>query len=752
MRPPRLTVAPLVVLIAVHILLGVVYSVVTPLWEGFDEVGHEGYVSYLARSGSLPSPGATLVRVNDESHQPPLYYALAALATAWADRGDWREPQWNQSGLSLEGGLNNVLHVDDEGFPYRGAVLGARAARWVSVLLSALVVLLVYRCARILFPEDGDVALAAAGLAAFAPTWVFIGSMVTNDVLVVVLASFLLHILFRTLSEPGRTPQGGALPAALAGLTAGLALLTKSSGAFLLPVAAAGIGIAGWRQGNWAALARNLGVCLGAALFISAGWYLRNIVMLGTLFPAQPGPLSPSAAPAALVGNLALLGRLPAYSFRTFWASFGTGVVEADPAVYGYFLLLAAASAAGIALFVIRRRRQPRYLLLLTGAGIFILASWVQPLARFLATRDAYLVHGRFLLPGLAAVALVVGVGYVNLWPGRWRRPAVAGLLLASFAVAAAIPFRTIVPAYAPPNLVADVDAGQVPNPLKANFDNQIALLGYETEARVVKPGDEVPVTLYWQALSPLEKNYAVGVHLIGPDLESYGQLDVHPGRGKAPTRLWRPGQVMRDTYRIRLSRDIPPGLAPAMARFGVGLYDAPGDEKLPYLDQGGAPRGHQVYFGKLKLVSPPGAGGPEPGPPARVRVERFGDSIELLGYDLEGSPRVGGGLSVTLYWRALKPLDADYTVFVQLFLPGSRPTPWSQEDMQPRRGRYPTSLWSTGEIVRDDHRLYLPAEAPPGDYLLLAGLYRADNREPLLVQGTGERYSVLEQLAVERR
>lgn len=743
-RPPGRLVLP--ILVFLHLVLGTVYSVATPLWEGFDEVGHEAYVSYLARYRSLPPPGATLVQVNDESHQPPLYYALAAIATAWADRSDWQEPQWNQSGLSLEGGLNNVLHVDDEGFPYLGAVLGARAARWFSVLLSALVVVLVYRGARAFFPDDVEVATAAAGVAAFAPTWVFIGSIITNDVLVVLLASLLLLLLARAFS-------GGPVPAALIGLTAGLALLTKSSGAFLLPVAAVGVGVASWWQGRWKALWRKESICVGTAVVISGAWYLRNVLLRSSLFPGQPVPSVPTeGAASAFTGSLPLLGRLPSYSFRTFWASFGTGVVEAEPAVYGYFLLLGVASIAGLALFVFRHRRQPRYLVLLFGLGVFVLSSWVQPLARFLATRDAYLVHGRFLLPGIAAAAIIIAVGFVNLWPGRLRRPAVAGLLVCSFAVAGMIPFRTIIPAYVPPVLEVGIDPSQAPNPLHANFGNQIVLLGYETEAKVVRPGDEVAVTLYWQALAALDKNYVVGLHIIGPDIESYGQRDVHPGQGKAPTRLWRPGQVMKDTYRLRVSSKLPPGLAPAMARFSVGLYVAPGSEQLPFLDKGGTERGRQVYFGRLKLVSETSVGDSPQVQPAQVRTARFGDSIKLLGYDLEGSLRPGGVLSVKLYWRAIRAPDADYTVFVQLFKPGSRSTPWSQDDMQPRHDGYPTSMWSAGETVQDEHWLSLPPDAPPGEYLLLAGLYRTADREPLLVQGTGEPSTVLDKVMVELR
>jgi hypothetical protein len=40
--------------VAVFLALGVAYSVVTPMWEAPDEVGHMAYVSHLARLRRLP--------------------------------------------------------------------------------------------------------------------------------------------------------------------------------------------------------------------------------------------------------------------------------------------------------------------------------------------------------------------------------------------------------------------------------------------------------------------------------------------------------------------------------------------------------------------------------------------------------------------------------------------------------------------------------------------------------------------------
>ncbi|MCA9989522.1 MAG: hypothetical protein KDE29_00825, partial [Anaerolineales bacterium] len=50
-----------------------------------------------------------------------------------------------------------------------------------------------------------------------------------------------------------------------------------------------------------------------------------------------------------------------------------------------------------------------------------------------------------------------------------------------------------------------------------ADFGGQIALIGYDAPAEA-RPGETIPITLYWQAQQPLQINYQVFVHLLLPD------------------------------------------------------------------------------------------------------------------------------------------------------------------------------------------------------------------------------------------
>lgn len=130
----------------------------------------------------------------------------------------------------------------------------------------------------------------------------------------------------------------------------------------------------------------------------------------------------------------------------------------------------------------------------------------------------------------------------------------------------------------------------------------------------------------------------------------------------------------------------------------------------------------------------PPFAG--EAASPGHQLEATFGDAVRLLGYSVDGevvSP--GDSLNLTLYWQSLKPLDSDYTAFTHL-LGGHNPDTagplWAGHDSQPNQGHYPTTSWRAGEVILDIHPLTVPADAPPGEYQLEAGMYLLDTLERL--------------------
>ena len=102
------------------------------------------------------------------------------------------------------------------------------------------------------------------------------------------------------------------------------------------------------------------------------------------------------------------------------------------------------------------------------------------------------------------------------------------------------------------------------------------------------------------------------------------------------------------------------------------------------------------------------------------LRVE-MGHRVLLLGYDLD-SEVAGPGreLSLTLYWKALAPMEVDYKVFIHL----EKGRIWGQYDGLPLCGFYRTSDWRPGDVIVERYRIPIAPETPPGTYPLLVGMY----------------------------
>ncbi len=125
-----------------------------------------------------------------------------------------------------------------------------------------------------------------------------------------------------------------------------------------------------------------------------------------------------------------------------------------------------------------------------------------------------------------------------------------------------------------------------ISHPLDLTLGTVVHLRGFDlaTPAAVLQPGDQVDITLYWQADGPTESGYTVFAQLIGPDGQAHGQIDRLPAAGAAPTTSWAPGQVIIDALVISLSESAPEGEYLIV----VGLYDADSGDRLCIFDEHG--------------------------------------------------------------------------------------------------------------------------------------------------------------------
>jgi hypothetical protein len=113
-----------------------------------------------------------------------------------------------------------------------------------------------------------------------------------------------------------------------------------------------------------------------------------------------------------------------------------------------------------------------------------------------------------------------------------------------------------------------------------------------------------------------------------------------------------------------------------------------------------------------------------------------LGDRVMFLGYDLDTtSARAGDTLHLTLYWQALTQMDESYTVFTHLLDKDDRI--WGQRDNPPKSGTLPTCCWVKGEIIADEYHIPIQPNAPPDRYVIEVGMYQAE---------TGQRLPIIDQ------
>jgi hypothetical protein len=283
--------------------------------------------------------------------------------------------------------------------------------------------------------------------------------------------------------------------------------------------------------------------------------------------------------------------------------------------------------------------------------------------------------------------------------------------------IAVILPWRTILPVYAPPPTVDTVPPDATP--VNATYGQSLELVAVQTYDAVVKPGGYLPVTLYWRANQPIDRDYSVFVHALGRDAQEVGKVDAYPGGGRLAATLLEPGTIIQDDYRIPLDRTLE---TPTGARVLVGVWDYPTEERLPITGPDGSPL-ESVILQAGSIVPP------EPvtlEPPIAQQAE-IGGLARLTGYELSAANVAPGQtVRVDLYWRGLGASASDLTVFVHLANEAGEVV--TQADSPPVEGNYPTTAWQPGVDVRDPHTLTIPGDLPAGDYDLLVGFYDADD------------------------
>jgi 4-amino-4-deoxy-L-arabinose transferase-like glycosyltransferase len=728
----------IVIILVLFVVLSTTYSVVTPVFEASDELWHYPMDKYIADHRSLPVQDPQNVGPwRQEGSQPPLYYIIGALATAWIDTSDMEEVRWlnphvDNGIITEDGNTNLVVHSSREAFPWRGTALAVHVVRLLSVLMGAGTVLLTYLTAKELLPDREDVALGAAAIIAFNPMFCFISGAVNNDNLTMTLCAAALLQLIRLVSRA----QSSNLPIfhlILLGLTLGAAALTKESALGLLPLTALAISYGAWRRRSWRTFLAGGIITAGLVALIAGWWYWRNQVLYGDWLGLETfiAILGKRAAPATL---RQLWGERVGF-MMAYWGLFGGVNVPLPTWVYDVLNGVVVLAAVGLIVWLIRflvhylRTRatsnlKPEtvrlsahgkalnhvtgYLLLLAWPAV-VVVSW----SRWATV--TWSSQGRLVFSAISAWSALTALGLAAWLPRRWTQ-ALLGLVSAfMFVVAATAPFAVIAPAYAAPPPLTDAELTAISYRLDVDFGGRMRLLGYDLETNEVHPGESLRFTLYWESLDSMstDRDWSVFLHLLDENELVVAQRDRYPGQGLLATRLLAPGQTFADRYVLPIPAT---AYAPSDTTLEVGLFDVRTNERLPAVSVGGEPLGDHLRFEHIRLV-------PWPGEVPNPVSFNFGDKMELIGYNLDRRVVAPGEtLHLTLYWECLADMDEDYTVFTHVL--GERDTIWAQMDSTPQRGAAPTSGWTVGQVVEDGYDLTVYQDTPPAVYDIEIGVY----------------------------
>jgi 4-amino-4-deoxy-L-arabinose transferase-like glycosyltransferase len=129
-------------------------------------------------------------------------------------------------------------------------------------------------------------------------------------------------------------------------------------------------------------------------------------------------------------------------------------------------------------------------------------------------------------------------------------------------------------------------------------------LHGFSLDRTRVAPGQEIELTLYWEASGPTAQPYVVFNQIIDPvDYRKVGQLDGEPVCNLRPTTGWLPGEWIADRYRIPIFPDAAPGTYTLL----IGLYERESGSRAPIFTADGHPAGDALSLIEITIDHAPG-------------------------------------------------------------------------------------------------------------------------------------------------
>lgn len=574
------------------------------------------------------------------------------------------------------------------------------AGRVVTALLVTLLLLLVYAMARRLFASEeyarDDAPLLGALLMSLDP-YVLGYSRLMHIAVPLALLMLLSVIAWLLWLKLGRKRWLW-----LAGLFTGLAILTKTTG-LLLPPILAGLSLLMWLVGRpekqrlWHFDTAWLG-----GTFVGWLWMLVIAALVFcALWPAMWQ--DPGSALALTFGKLWVDKEAGQGNLGMFWM--GQFVEDPGPAFYLVALLLKLSPlmfiGLVIAVFTLRPVREQRAEWGLWAYALFYL------LAMTVATKKSV----RYMLPAYVAFAPLAAYGLLRL--GRGIANAIS-----AWRGGQAHDSHMPLPPFGRRLLLSGLG---------------LLLLGLSLVYAPYYFSYYNPLLLGWRwAPQALLVGWGEGLD----DAARY--LNQRPGAGQATVAAWYDwafapfftGQTLPFSSQNAIRADYSVFYINQIQR------KIPDPNLITYFQ-----RRQPEYVVQLNgidyawVYSAVSTDGPLP-PSAIPAGVPMGEGVALEGYEVRSSA-ADRGVTVTLYWRALRSELPDYFVYVRAV--DGEGQIHARADSPPVMGFWPTSLWEAGKLVADEQVLSRPPETAPGTYRLEVGMYDP-NTWAVLEPASGQR------------
>ncbi|GEM_PF-4679696 len=630
-------------IVVVFIVLGIMVSLKTPLYQGSDEGWHYAYVEHYALGRPLPDytkhfttgdPAAPYWQTHEAS-QPPLYYIMMGRIAAIVPRGDLMQEQ--VLGQDAANGMYGNFLPADDGSLGSGFALAGHLVRFATVLFGAGLVICSYYIARMITGRP-EVALLTTALVAFNPHNLMLSGAISNDIPVACMAALTLLVATRivtTAKEP--RPFLGVLLGVLAGLT----LLTKYSGGAVAIAAPIAILCRAWRSRysfKWIAL---LGAAFAAGALLTTGAYFaHNWLMYGDFLAWNEVNklMPPMAQPRAIQ---AMLDAVP-FILSNFFSH--PGYMLPIPDRYNRVMLYLFIAGMAGAIWLLARRKLslailPLLLALAINTGTFIL--WLRT--------HADTENMRFFTPTLIPITLLVAAGLLVFIPQKIQRGLIAVVVIGYGVFTALTLYDALNVMYAYPHYLTDSEAQTIlqrPASGQVAFDNGIQMLDVQLANRRVDSGTPVEITIVWRTTVPLTRTAQLMLDLRREDGTTAAYLNTaNAVRYAYLTRAWQVGRPVRETYQITVDTD-KSQLLQILAGWNLAGGGA--------IHLAGSPA-VSVEIGRVKVRAPQST---LPPPALTPPVAQFVNFADLMAARIDGD-------GIILSWRATSQPDKNYKVFV---------------------------------------------------------------------------------------